>query len=369
VSNTVRYEKRPVAVERPVAEKRTFLNSINHFRAIAIIIIVAGHCFYSVDVSFDSLPELTLGNLIGGGTVLFVFISGFLFHHIFYKRYQFKKFMSGKLQKVLLPYTLLAIVPIVQSVATQDAFYDWYDPVGTGWINLYIIPAIKYYFTGRFLTAYWYIPFVMLLFLMSPLHIAFIRLKFKWQAVITIVLISVSMFLHRPANDILILQSLVYFTPVYLFGIICSQKKDLIYAKFKNKEVYLLAIAIGLAALQAALGRLGSYQKAPFLYEGIDLLLFQKLSLCLFFMVWLHRFEKVDAKPINIIASTSFAIYFIHAFLLMFISDIKKANDINIGSPWLWYPFVTAGMILVCMAIAMSVRRLLPKHSRYIIGY
>lgn len=346
-----------------------FLNSINHFRAIAIIIIVAGHCFYSVDASFNSLPELTLGNLIGGGTVLFVFISGFLFHHIFYKRYQFKKFMSGKLKKVLLPYTLLAIVPIVQAVASQDAFYDWYDPVGTGWINLYLIPAIKYYFTGRFLTAYWYIPFVMLMFLMSPLHIAFIKLKFKQQTLITGLLMVVSMFLHRPENDILILQSVIYFTPIYLFGIICSQKKEAIYARFKNKEIYLLLLAIGLAALQAALGRLGSYQKAPFAYEGIDILLFQKLALCLFFMVWLHRFEKVTSKPINIIASTSFAIYFTHSFLLWLISATKKANDIRIDSPWLWYPFVTVGMILVCMLVAMTMRKLLPKHSRYIIGY
>jgi len=86
-----------------------FLNSINHFRAIAILAIVAGHCFYLVDASFNTFPERVFCNLLTGGTVLFVFISGFLFHHIFYKRYQFKKFMAGKFKKVLLPYTLLAL--------------------------------------------------------------------------------------------------------------------------------------------------------------------------------------------------------------------------------------------------------------------
>ncbi|MEO1619484.1 MAG: acyltransferase, partial [Cyanobacteria bacterium J06632_3] len=346
-----------------------FLNSLNHFRAIAIIIIVAGHCFYTVDASFNTLPEITFGNLIAGGTVLFVFISGFLFHHIFYQRYRFNKFMSGKLKKVLLPYTLLSIVPIILLILQRDAYYDLYDPVGTGLLNVYIVPAIKYYFTGRFLTAYWYIPFVMVIFLMSPLHMAFIRLRFNLQLLITGLLFVVSLFLHRPEHDILILQSVVYFTPVYLLGIICSEKKEIVYAKLKNKEIFLLLLAVGLAALQAALGRFGSYQKPPLVYGGIDVMLFQKVTLCFFFMVWLHRFEHVSSKYINIVASTSFAIYFTHAYLLWLLGEIRWFASMSIQNPWLWYPFVTAGMVLACMLLAIGLKRLLPSHSRYIIGY
>ncbi|MGB7249337.1 MAG: acyltransferase family protein, partial [Phormidesmis sp.] len=240
-----------------------FLNSINHFRAIAIIIIVAGHCFYLADISFNTLPERSFGNLIAGGTVLFVFISGFLFHHIFYKRYQFKKFMAGKLKKVLLPYTLLSIVPITLRVLEKDAHYDLFDPQGADFINLYVVPALKYYLTGRFLPAFWYIPFVMIIFLMSPLHMAFIQLKFKRQALITALLFVVALFLHRPENDILIFQAVVYFSPVYLLGIMCSEKKESIYSRLKNKEIYFLLFAVAMAILQALVGRFASYQKAP----------------------------------------------------------------------------------------------------------
>jgi peptidoglycan/LPS O-acetylase OafA/YrhL len=53
------------------------LNYFDYFRAIAIIIIVAGHSF-SLWV-IDTLPEKVLANIITGGTSLFVFISGFFF--------------------------------------------------------------------------------------------------------------------------------------------------------------------------------------------------------------------------------------------------------------------------------------------------
>ena len=346
-----------------------FLNSINHFRAIAITIIVAGHCFYTVDASFDTLIERTFGNLIAGGTVLFVFISGFLFHHIFYKRYQFKKFMAGKLKKVLLPYTLLSIAPILFLVLRQDAYYSLYNPQGTGFIATYLVPAAKYYLTGRFLIAYWYIPFAMILFLLSPLHIAFIRLRFKWQMGITGLLFVVSLFLHRPVDDILILQSVVYFTPIYLLGIMSSEKKETIYAKLQGKEIYPLLIAIALAALQAALGKFSSYQKPPMLYDGIDIMLLQKVALCFFFMAWLHRFEHVNSKYINILASTSFAIYFMHGFIMYIIQMGIDVLNIEFASPWIWHPVVTISMMAVCLLLAIATKKLLPNYSRYIIGY
>ncbi len=347
-----------------------FLNSINHFRAIAIIIIVAGHCFPMVDASFNTLPERMVSNLVNGGTVMFVFISGFLFHHIFYERYQFKKFMMSKLNKVLLPYTLLSILPIVGLVLKGDAFYSLFDPQGTGPVNEYLIPAMKYYFTGAFLTAYWYIPFAMILFLMSPLHMAFIRLSFNRQRLITFLLFVVSLFLHRPVHDLLIMQAVVYFTPVYLLGIICSQKKAVIYDRLEGREFFFLSCAIALAMMQAAYGLSGNYNKPPLAYAGIDLMLIQKVSLCFFFMVWLHRFEYTSSKVMSVLASTSFAIYFTHGYFITFIRQLKPMVGFGIiESPWIWYPFVTVGMVGVCLLLTLTVKKLLPNYSRYIIGY
>jgi len=82
------------------------LNYFDYLRAIAILFIVAGHSF-SV-WSIDTLPEKVLANIITGGTSLFVFISGFFFHHIFYKDFEYKVFIKRKIKKVLVPYIILS---------------------------------------------------------------------------------------------------------------------------------------------------------------------------------------------------------------------------------------------------------------------
>ena len=66
--------------------------SIDYFRAIAIILIVAGHSYGLSYLHFNSNIEYAIMNLITGNTALFVFISGFMLHHIFYNRYNFKNF-------------------------------------------------------------------------------------------------------------------------------------------------------------------------------------------------------------------------------------------------------------------------------------
>ena len=347
-----------------------FLNSFNYFRAIAIIIIVAGHAFDVLDISFDTPLERILYNLIKGGTVLFVFISGFLFHHIFYQRYQYRKFMLSKLKKVLLPYTLFAVVLIMPQVISQNAAFEFFEPVGAGFMNTYIVPAFKYYITGRFLGPFWYVPFVMLVFLMSPLHIAFINLRLKQQLLVTFLLTVVSLFLHRPIHNILILQAVVYFTPVYLVGILCSENRDLLYQRLKNKEIYLLLAAIALAAFESVLGERGIYFKEPFLYGGIDIMLLQKLVLCLFFMVWLHRFEQVNLKLLDVIAATSFAIYFIHMFPLLTMGKLQALLlQLSMGFPWILFLVSTIATVLFSVGLAITVRKLVPDKSRYIIGY
>ena len=64
------------------------------------------------------------------------------------------------------------------------------------------------------------------------------------------------------------------------------------------------------------------------------------------------------------------AIYFTHDYLLSIIRSVKPMVGIGIvQSPWLWYLFVTGGMILACLALALLFKKLLPDYSRYVIGY
>lgn len=52
-------------------------------------------------------------NFINGGTGMFVFISGFLFYSVFYKKFEYKNFIKKKFQNVYIPYLLLSSITIV----------------------------------------------------------------------------------------------------------------------------------------------------------------------------------------------------------------------------------------------------------------
>ena len=74
------------------------LVSFDYFRGVAILFIVAGQSFGTWPI--DTFSEKVLTNIVYSGTALFVFISGFFFHHIFYKDFDMKIFMSKKAQNV-----------------------------------------------------------------------------------------------------------------------------------------------------------------------------------------------------------------------------------------------------------------------------
>ena len=64
-----------------------------------------------------------------------------------------------------------------------------------------------------------------------------------------------------------------------MFGIIFSEKKDVIYSKFSGKEFYILIVVFALAIFEVFTGAFGNYHKAPFTYGGIDLMIIQKIIL------------------------------------------------------------------------------------------
>ena len=153
-----------VSQQQAPTEKR-FLNSINHFRGIAIIFIVMAHCYRPAGWQIESFADKAWFNIMMNGTVFFVFISGFLFHHVFSHRWDYEKYMKNKTKYVLFPYLLLSLPWIIWhlTASLEPALHLQQASITdtTTAITWYVI-------TGRALTAYWYIPMAMMLFALSP---------------------------------------------------------------------------------------------------------------------------------------------------------------------------------------------------------
>nr|WP_320012193.1 acyltransferase [uncultured Desulfobulbus sp.] len=345
-----------------------FLKSFEYYRGIAIVLIITGHCYWISDWSFTSYPERVLANIITGGTSLFVFISGFLFHQVFYPRFRYTRFMQKKLMKVFVPYVLWSALALLLTFADHIPFPGGFVGPTTSFWDQYLQPIFLSMITGGHFLAYWYIPFIMIIFLLSPLFIGFIELRRQTQILITLLLLCLAALIQRPVNNILVIQSVLFFTPVYLFGMLCSMNRDWIYETLGPKIWWLGAGVLMLSLIQSSyyMGA-GNYHKPLFMFHGIDINLLQKFLLCLLAMLVLHRFENRESRILSNLAGSSFALFFIHGWVIKVVTLYKISHPYT-GGLWL-LPFMTCLVILCSYGVALGIKTLFPKHSSQLIGW
>ncbi len=367
-SATAHESTTPKTQDKTQPKKSTgFLNSINHFRGIAIIFIVMAHCYRPAGWQIETFADKAWFNLMMNGTVFFVFISGFLFHHVFYHRWDYKKYMKSKTKFVFLPYLLLSLPWIV-----------WHLTVGTdpmmhkelADITAPAQAASWYVITGRTLTAYWYIPMGMMLFALSP----WVMYLIKKQQVLyyAIPLLLIAIMVHRPISNLNAIQSLVYFLPVYLLGVWGSAHRDKLFPFIDKYWLPMLLAGVALALIQAEYFGAGVLNKAPFEMTVPDLMLPQKILLTLVILAILNKFEHVSIAPLQKLAEVSFAIYFIHPWITTPWWMIYDSPDLfglagkgNIFTTLI----VTLVVVAISYAIAIVIKKMLSKRSRYLIGW
>ncbi len=343
---------------------KKFLNSINYFRGIAIIFIVLGHCYRLSHWHLSSNLEKIFYSLTLNGSVYFVFISGFLFHHIFFHRFNYQQFIVKKSKYVLIPYLFCSIVPILYIVFFGDGGQFLHNELQ----QEPILAIVWYLVTGSISYAYWYIPMAMIVFAISPLIIWLVKNNYLLKAVWF--LLPISIIVHRPVNNINTIHSFVYFLPVYLLGVYSSIEKQKIYSYLKNKKIAILLLAIAIGIIQVLLFKeTGNFHKDFFTIDLPDINLIQKILLCFLFMSVLDSYEDSNIPSLNKTAETSFAIYFIHPWIVDL--GIKLTRDFGLDYEGNLFTLIlaTAIVLIISMAIATTVKKVLGKNSRYLIGW
>lgn len=348
--------------------------AFDYFRGIAILFIVAGHSYGPWDI--DSFAEKVLANLITGGSALFVFISGFFFHYIYYEKYNLKEFLIKKTRYVFLPYFFISGLGIVYYLYSSEPF-PYANYLGlentNSWPD-YVELAAVYLWTGRIVTAYWYVPFILIVFLLSPVFVQYIKLCARYRAYIFLVFLVISLFVHRPTHNISPMHSVIYFMSIYMLGIICSIHRDSVIEVITGKSILLAVTVLFLSSLQVFLSLgfegYGNFHKETiFSYGGVDIMAIQKIAMCFFFLSVLYKFENHHIPGLKLLASSSFAIYFLHPWVIMvFSAEGVPALDGVI--PGLGVFMITMLVTILCsLCIAYGVKLLLKKHSRYVVGW
>lgn len=328
-----------------------FLGYIHAYRALAILFIVGGHsidAFQWGNTTLETLLRITISN----GSILFVFIAGYLFQHLSLK-YQLSSYFISKFKNVLVPYFLISIPAIIAFV-----FFLERESV---WLGFYEQPIWQqiaaFYLTGAHLAPLWFIPFISLVFLLSPLLIWADKKPMVYFLLPIFILISCA----YERSDIP-LENLRHFFSVYFLGMFCSHFKERINPIVSNYGYLFFSLFIILSLIFIEFtGQIPNVDYLNYL---------QKIIMSVFFLgLFIALGKSIDSKSVSIVANVSFGIFFIHSYIL---TGTKIAYGAIFGhlpqGGVLVYCLVTVFILLVSTLAILFIKRITGVNSRYIVG-
>ena len=355
-----------------------YLKEFDYFRGLTIFCIVLIHIYNFILIN-NSVNKLatTLKNhyvyflsyekiVINGSTAFFVFISGFLFYYIFYQRgFVYKDFIKKKFLNVFSPYLVMVLLLYICQIVMETT------EKGS---DFFVHKLFLY-------SAFWYIPFIMTVFLASPLFLKFVEASDKTKKTVLILSLLYSLITVRHDHNPVL--SACFWSFFYLLGIYVAQN----YEKFKKTDpmniwslffIFLAYTTIMLAVDISFQGfKPGKTWDFPIKANPFS---FAKGMLCLILLYlcgWLHtaenRFCRVIKYVLSFFAKYSFSIYFMHVFVIYFLRFKQKEiqSFLNTQSGLVSHVYIYGAALVICFSLgllAMLIKKLTGRYSRMLIG-
>ena len=317
----------------PVAKPRDHLAFIDGFRAIAIVAVVIGHCYALAfgPVRGGNFATNVVVNIASGNTALFVFISGLLLHHVFYARWDFGKFMKGKLTNVFFPYAVISLFLVFFARLGNQLPYSTVHSAGFATDNFYLDYGVSL-LTGQLGPSLWYIPFVFIIFLASPLFLKFIEMQPRQRLLILAIALGIGLTINRSPQNIDKIQSVLYFSFYYLLGIEVSLRRQAVTELLSHRlaipvtVTLLAAVACAEVAIQGVFGSYGPW----FHLHEVNIHFLEKIVLIFLCMAAFVQVPRWNGGWMKRLAQDSFGIFFLHnLFIGLFIATFGAGTSIT----------------------------------------
>ena len=241
--------------------------------------------------------------IYGDGSVLFVFIAGYLFQHLS-NRFDIKKYYLSKLQNVVIPYLIISIPAIL--------FYITVEQKNTVWPSFYENPAwlqmIYFYITGLHLSPMWFIPMIIMFYLLAPVLVKADKTRYFYCLLPFFLLVSFSV--ERGLTH----HNFMHFFSIYILGMFCSKYKEIANKLLTNNKTISLLTAIFISLSVAA------FNIKITLFTFAQKIVFSLLSLGIF----IRMGKKADLNISKVLADTSFGVFFIHGYVLFIAKFLSR---------------------------------------------
>lgn len=306
------------------SKKKSFLNYINVFRGLAILLIIAGHTMQFGEST--SLINKINCEIVCGGTALFIFISGFLFQHLSYK-FEYKNYLSKKWTNVVLPYFITSIAGILFCLIYPQTYGNSFDGLNP------ILQIPMFLTTGRIHnTPTWFIPMIILFFFCSWLLLKLEQKGWLYKLLpLTFLITIICPRVDVDYNSIMnlsytqkylaclgyVFNGFIHFFSLYVFGMFCSKYKEVI-DTFYNKRLLLWVLMLGLAGCDVYLSYKGIYSSFTVSKTILTMLVLGYLK---HYDEWIMSKSRLN-NILDITAKYSFGLFFVHWYWFFIYNQI-----------------------------------------------
>ena len=343
------------------------LGYLHSFRATATIIIVGGHVIASLSWAANPLTGAVLRDVLDNGTVLFVFLAGFLFEYRFVER-GYLDYLCNRFKRLLLPYLALSLPLVIWDVARGAAAAKFPQEL-EGTSPLY--QALWFLAKGSIVVNYalWFVPMMTLFYLAMPLFSVIARHPRLYF--VLVVLIPLSLFLHR-VTEISTGWMAVYFLSAYITGMWASYARERTEPWLMRGWPVLLLLVVGITVgLALFADHHGKYfGNAPFSQEHgpVDWLFAQKLVLCFGLLGLMLRLQPQIGPFLRYLGDISLSIVLLHVYLLYVINlGERRLGFVPPGGVVTWLGLTAVAVAFTALG-TMCAQRVLGRRSRLLIG-
>lgn len=342
--------------------------NIEFMRAFAILLVVLMHIPININSTTGLIHEVNIMTLIliQNGTVVFLFISGYLFYML-NKNLNYREYLSKKFKYVISPFVIMVLFLFLLEVF--KSYQHLPDYLAFLSSNPLLLLGVTFVVPSWLATPLWFIPVMSIYYILAPIA-RWIFQQDKYDIFITVFFLIVTAFTARPENNANPILSFIHFTGVYLFGCLACKYEDTI----TSPKATLFAFVVFLVTLYKGYSDYHLHATFSFEYLIANHILtpnwnvIQKISLCIIVFSVSKTFYTRSNKFIKMMADYSFGIFFIHILIL---KVFGKVMVLLFSSPLTSHVFTLISGVIVLLATFCCVylmKKVLRGKSKLIIG-
>ncbi|WP_240956449.1 acyltransferase [Wenzhouxiangella sp. XN79A] len=342
----------------------TYVQHIHLLRGVTIAWIVATHAtafpLAVSSIAGQSFPvTAAIQNLLFyQSTVMFALISGLLYSLVLARK-PIGEFYRAKALNVLVPYLVVSIPYALLGLSLVEGVQWAAHP--TEFLYRYAVGVP----TGTTMPVLWYIPVILILFLLTPPAAAVLHSRFGTPFFAAVMLLP--LFFPRVWPEFSF-NNVAHFGAPYLFGVWLGSAYDA-RSRILARGFWVFVLTALLISIWAIGDPAGLLPDIPDQWRT-QVFYAQKMSLAVLVILMFRRLEHWRCRPLERLGDDAFAIYFLHMFPVFGYGIPLVAR----GATLTPLEIALHGALLFVAALALSllmitaIRKMAGPRSRLLVG-